>query len=117
MTLPANATPTSPAAPTTSGAPAAPTFLVSDKNVTEACSAGLWPASVTIGNTGATPLPWSATAPQGVTLTPFGGTLSAGSQNSPSLQQVQLSGTHSQSEFAIAFTSTGGNESVKVTCI
>jgi hypothetical protein len=73
--------------------------------------------SITIGNTGATPLQWSATAPQGVTLTPFGGTLSAGSQNSPSLQQVQLGGAYSQSEFAIAFTSTGGNESVKVTCI
>ncbi len=119
-TLPADITPTSPAAPTATGAPAAPaapTFLVSDQNVTEACSSGLWPASITIGNTGGTPLNWSATAPQGVTLAPSSGTLPAGSQNSPSLQQLQLSGTYSQSEFNVAFTRTGGNASVKVTCI
>jgi hypothetical protein len=116
-TFPAAVTPTSPAAPTATSVPGTATSLVSDKNVTEACSAGLWPASITVGNTGATPLQWSATAPQGVTLTPSAGTLPAGSQNSPSLQQIQLSGTYSQSEFSIAFTSTGGTESVKVTCI
>jgi hypothetical protein len=113
----ASASPTSPAAPTATGAPTPPTFLVSDKNVTEACSAGLWPTSITVGNTGATPLHWSATAPHGVTLTPSNGTLPGGSQNSPTLQQVQLSGTYTQSELTIAFTSAGGNESVKVTCI
>src|SRR5690348_4497940 len=56
-----------------------PTFVVNPTDTVEYCAAGQWPNAITVGNTGSASLTWSATAPQGVTLTPASGTLSAGS--------------------------------------
>jgi hypothetical protein len=95
---------------------ALPTFLVNPTDTVEYCAVGQWPNAITVGNTGSSSLTWSATAPQGVTLTPASGTLSAGSSNSPTIQQVQISGKSTQAQLTLSFTSSSGNATVNITC-
>jgi len=110
----ADSAPVATSAPTQSAA--LPTFLVNPTDTTEYCAAGQWPNAITVGNTGSSSLTWSATAPQGVTLTPASGTLSAGSSSAPTIQQVQISGKSSQSTVSLSFTSSSGNATVNITC-
>lgn len=93
-----------------------PTFLVNPTDTVEYCAVGQWPNAITVGNTGSASLTWSATAPQGVTLTPASGTLSAGSSDSPTIQQVQISGKSTQAQVTLSFTSGSGNAAVNITC-
>jgi len=93
-----------------------PTFLVNPTDTVEYCANGQWPNEIALGNTGATPLNWSASAPQGVTLTPSSGTLAAGSADSPTIQQVQISGTYTQPQLTLSFTSAAQTVAVSVTC-
>lgn len=112
-TAPPTATPTTaPPTATPTSAPQPKLGVTPTQPSTVFCGNLTGVAPITITNTGAGTLNWSATAPSGVTLTPSSGSLGAGAS-----QNVTLSGSYSaSSSFVVQVSSNGGKAEVTFNC-